>query len=521
MSGIVESIHIVRVKHGTPEPIDEAQLVPGRGIPGDHHDRPGIRRAVTLICAETLEGVGRKLRVDIVPGRSRRNITVRGLDLDALAKGTRLSLGNAELEVTGPCDPCERMETAIGPGALKLMEHRGGIVTKIVGGGRIKTGDAIRIVEGGRTSKVQLSLLNWFRREQRELPWRRTKDPYSVWISEVMCQQTQVATVIPYWERFLAKFPTVQSLAAAPVDDVLALWSGLGYYARARNLHRAAQAVVERHGGSFPADLDALKALPGFGPYTAGAVGSIALGLDAALVDGNVARVFCRIEGWALGAEEAREKAWDVAPELVAKGQAGDWNQALMELGATICTPAAPSCDRCPVRSLCVAAKRGEPAKYPLPKVRRPRKELRLVSLAIRDADSVLLLRREGKGLFGGLWELPTTVLEGDSVETARTAAKEILGGRVSLERLGVVTATLTHRDVEVEIFSAAGSKLALPEGARFVAPAELPTLGLSTLAVRVLAAARVDVPQGHGRRRAVSTAQRSLFGERGIPASK
>jgi A/G-specific adenine glycosylase len=398
------------------------------------------------------------------------------------------------------------MEKVLGPGAQALMEHRGGLVTRIVAEGRIRRGDAVRLANG-----LQAPLLGWFRANQRDLPWRRTKDPYAVWISEVMCQQTQVATVIPYWERFLSRFPTVRSLAAAPVDDVLALWSGLGYYARARNLHRAAEAVVERHGGQFPAEVAALLALPGFGPYTAGAVGSIALGLDVPLVDGNVARVLCRVQGWELGGEAAREKAWEVAPSLVPAGEAGDWNQALMELGATICTPA-PRCEACPVRGLCVAVKQGDPAKYPLPKARRPRKLMRLVALAVRDGEAVLLLRREGKGLFGGLWELPSVPVEAEAAASAISAAKALFSRKASVSLLGHVSATLTHRDVEVDVYAASGQGFRPPEGARFVRPSELPTLGLSTLAVRVLHAAQVPVPDGHGRRRAASGTQGSLW---------
>lgn len=361
-----------------------------------------------------------------------------------------------------------------------------------------------------RIESIQRSLLTWFDRSQRELPWRRTRDPYGVWISEIMCQQTQVATVVPYWERFVARFPDVHALAQAPVDDVLALWSGLGYYARARNLHRAAQALVERHAGEFPRDLDALLSLPGFGPYTAGAVGSIALGLDAPLVDGNVARVLCRLEGWEVGAERAREQAWSEAERWLARGRAGDWNQALMELGATVCTPQAPRCETCPVRSTCVASARGDPARHPLPKVRRARKRLRVAALCVRDADAVLLLKRPESGLFGGLWELPGEVVpdDGDTLQAARESARQLSPDAEVTERVGRVEQTLTHRDVEVDVFAVRGEVRTLPEGARWVQPESLTTLGLSTLAVRVLQAAGVPVPEGHGRRRARKSSQ-------------
>jgi A/G-specific adenine glycosylase len=365
-----------------------------------------------------------------------------------------------------------------------------------------------------RQQAVQHDLLAWYRQEQRDLPWRRTRDPYAIWISEVMCQQTQVATVIPHWERFLARFPNVTALAEAPADDVLALWSGLGYYARARNLHRAAQAIVRDHGGVLPADPEALGALPGFGPYTAGAVGSIALGLDVALVDGNVARVFCRLEGWELGSEDSRARAWEIAPAWLPSGRAGDWNQALMELGATICGPSSPSCQVCPVRAHCAAVRGGDPARYPLPKVRRPRKVLRLAAGAIRKGGAVLLVRRAEEGLFGGLWGLPSLELEGErpgqdgAVELSRT----LFGKPAAPVRIGAARQTLTHREVEVEVFELRGERPHLPEGSRWVTPPEMTSLGFSSLAVKVLRAASVPVPDGHGRRGAVSNDQGSLF---------
>src|SRR5438045_2904526 len=190
-------------------------------------------------------------------------------------------------------------------------------------------------------------LLSWFATARRDLPWRKEpRDPYRVWVSEVMLQQTRVEVVIPYYHRFLRRFPTLASLAAAPLDEVLALWSGLGYYARARNLHRAAQAC----GGRLPETADGLRALPGFGPYTAAAVASLAFGEDVALVDGNVARVLSRL--FAIR-EDARARAWEIAARLLPRGRAGAFNEALMELGATVCTPRTPDCPRCPLQRMC------------------------------------------------------------------------------------------------------------------------------------------------------------------------
>lgn len=518
-AGIVESIHIVRARRGPPEAISEALLTPGRGLPGDHHDRPGVKRAITLIRAETLEDVAAKLGVSISPGASRRNVLVRGLPLDAMAPGTKLRLGEALVEVRGPCDPCERMERAIGPGAWALMEGRGGIFVRVLEGGRLRVGEALSSVserapvrhETGR----QRALIEWFRTTRRDLPWRRTRDPYAIWISEVMLQQTRVDTAIPYFVRFLARFPTVETLAAAPLDDVLAHWSGLGYYARARNLHRAAHAIVERHEGRLPADLAALRDLPGFGPYTAGAVASIALGLDAALVDGNVARVLCRWEGWEVGAEEALTRAWALAPSLVPTGEAGDFNQALMELGATVCVPGTPRCEACPVRTECRAVLRGEPGRYPLPKLRKPRKALRIACLSLRDDDAIWLEKREAKGLFGGLWQLPSVELsEGDvASEAAGGLARNLVGPEARVTRLAAITQALTHRDVTVELFEVRGRPKTPPPGGRRVKPDELPTLGVSSLVAKVLAAAGITAPGGHGRRqRKASAGQGSLF---------
>ncbi|MGV3620107.1 MAG: A/G-specific adenine glycosylase, partial [Archangium sp.] len=258
---------------------------------------------------------------------------------------------------------------------------------------------------------LRADLLRWFDRTKRDLPWRRTKDPYGIWVSEVMLQQTQVDRVVNYWQRFLARFPDVRSLASAEVKEVLGLWSGLGYYSRARNLHRAAQAIATTHAGELPDSVDALLELPGFGRYTAGAVASIAFGLEAPLVDGNVARVLSRlleIEG-APGEREREKTLWAAATALVSGERPGDWNQSLMELGATVCTPQNPTCLLCPVRAECGAFIQGRVGELPPPKKAAKRKRLELHVAFARKGREVLLARREEKGLFGGLWELPST----------------------------------------------------------------------------------------------------------------
>jgi A/G-specific adenine glycosylase len=341
--------------------------------------------------------------------------------------------------------------------------------------------------------RLRAALLAWFDRNRRELPWRRTRDPYAIWLSEVMLQQTQVATVIPYWERFLARFPTVTALAEAPLDEVLSLWSGLGYYSRARNLHRAANEVVARHGGALPASHAALLALPGFGRYTAGAVASIAFGLPEPLVDGNVARVFsraCAIEG-APGDREREKKLWAEAARWVQGERPGDLNQALMELGATVCRPEAPLCLLCPLVSGCRAHREDRIAELPPVRVRPPRKRLEVVAGVWRRGEALLLGKRRAKGLFGGLWELPCV----EACEDPAEALSQALGCEVQLaQALGEVKRTLTHRDLTVKLFEvcgygqpAAGNAY---EDLRWVAAEALPGLGMSTAMSKALAVA-------------------------------
>jgi len=291
-------------------------------------------------------------------------------------------------------------------------------------------------------------LLTWYRRARRDLPWRRTRDPYAIWLSEVMLQQTQVVTVIPYWHKFLARFPTVEALAAAELPEVLSMWSGLGYYSRARTLHRAANVIANAHAGKLPKTAEALRELPGFGPYTAGAVASIAFGQQTPIVDGNVVRVFARlfeIEGDP-GSREVQKQIWALAGELVPEDSPGDFNQALMELGATVCTPRNPTCLLCPVREACGALRSGRVDQLPSPKVRALRKKLHRTSAIVLRDEKVLLGRRPDSGLFGGLWELP-------SVDGARDALAAALGRGFTLGEVEAkVERTLTHRDLTFDL---------------------------------------------------------------------
>jgi A/G-specific adenine glycosylase len=323
------------------------------------------------------------------------------------------------------------------------------------------------------------SLLAHYRRARRDLPWRRTRDPYAIWISEIMLQQTRVETVIPYWTRWMARFPTVAALADAPLDEVLAAWAGLGYYARARALHRAGQHVTEHLGGELPGEVEGLRALPGVGPYTAGAIASIAFGRRAAVVDGNVARVYARVFGIEedVRAPATTRQLWDLAERVVPAEAPGDYNQALMELGATVCTPRAPACLGCPLAVLCVARRTGRQAELPRMAPKRAPAAMAVDSAWIVRGRRWLLLRRRPAGLFGGLWELP-------AFDALPGVARR---GRALAEHVH----QLTHRTIRYRVFRAdlAGRPPLRPpyDAARFIEPGRLATLAVSS-ATRALA---------------------------------
>ena len=255
-------------------------------------------------------------------------------------------------------------------------------------------------------------LLAWFDVHGRhDLPWQRERSPYRTWISEIMLQQTQVATVIPYFDRFMARFPTLAALAAAPVDEVMHHWSGLGYYARARNMHRAAQVLVAQHGAEFPATVEAVAALPGIGRSTAGAILALSRNVPATILDGNVKRVLARhrcIEGWPESPVVLRT-LWQVAGELTPHDRVADYTQAIMDLGATCCVRSRPACDSCPVAADCLARMRGEQLAYPSPRPRKPlpRKETTFLMLQRPNDGALWLEQRPPTGIWGGLWCFP------------------------------------------------------------------------------------------------------------------
>lgn len=301
---------------------------------------------------------------------------------------------------------------------------------------------------------LRAKLLRWYDHHRRDLPWRRTVDPYAIWISEIMLQQTQVRTVIPYWKRFLARFPTARALAEASISDVLAAWSGLGYYSRARNLHRASKVIVAEHDGKLPSTVDGLRSLPGFGRYTAGAVASIAFGKSAPAVDGNVSRVLSRVflvEG-PPGNRDRDRRLWELAGALVEGPRPGDLNQALMELGATVCRSHAPACLLCPARSDCGALRLGRIAQVPPSRARPTRRMLRLAVALWRRKGRYLLARRPDRGLFGGLWELPSIELGANvGSEGIEAALRRLLGHSIRCQGLvAIIERSLTHRDLQL-----------------------------------------------------------------------
>ncbi len=352
-------------------------------------------------------------------------------------------------------------------------------------------------------------LLRWYAAHERPLPWRATRDPYAIWVSEVMLQQTRVETVQPYWQRFLAAFPTVEDLASADEETVLASWSGLGYYGRARSLRQAAQAIVARHGGRFPRDPDAARALPGVGPYTAGAVLSIAFDAPEALVDGNVARLFARL--FALEGEversETRQRLWSLAAALVPRrGGAGRWNQALMELGATVCLPREPRCGDCPWSSRCQARRQGRTAELPRLAPRREPLDVELELCWIERDGAVLLERRSPGGRMAGLWQLPTIEIPGPGGGLTGLYPHEWSAGLriVTGNRLGELRHTITHHRIHARIHSGRlrGRLPAADVELAWVQRADLTALGLTGMTRKVLRAPFAEPQQA---RRAAS----------------
>lgn len=310
-------------------------------------------------------------------------------------------------------------------------------------------------------SEFASRVVAWQRSHGRnDLPWQGTRDPYAIWLSEIMLQQTQVATVVPYYLRFRARFPDIAGLAAADEDEVLRLWSGLGYYSRARNLHRAAQAIVAQHAGAFPRELADIEALPGIGRSTAAAIAGFAFGARAAILDGNVKRVLARhfaIEGFP-GERAVEQRLWQLAESLLPAADIEPYIQGLMDLGATVCTTRAPQCSRCPLQASCAALAQNRVAALPAPRPRRAVPHRRTAMLILRRGGDVLLQKRPAVGVWSGLWCFPELGAEDDPVRVARC----LYGCEVAaVERLGALRHGFTHFTLDIEPVIARVKRLA------------------------------------------------------------
>ncbi|MFI5059466.1 MAG: A/G-specific adenine glycosylase [Candidatus Acidiferrales bacterium] len=354
-------------------------------------------------------------------------------------------------------------------------------------------------------------LLAWFRQFQRDLPWRRTHDPYRIWLSEIMLQQTRVAAVIPYYERFLARFPDVRALAEAPQEEVLRLWSGLGYYSRARNLQRAAQEIVAKHNGTFPQDLDDALALPGIGNYTAAAILSIVYGTKHAVLDGNVARVLARLE--AIRGDLRETNRWrnlqESANHLLDLKSAGEWNQAMMELGATLCAPRAPQCLLCPVAQFCRAHQLGLADRLPEKRKKRATEEVTLAAAVFLDPRGRTFLlppssvktrhptNNDIAPLVSKMWHFPTVrVREDATAELQRFLTEffpEISKNGFRLEALSKARHAVTYRKITLLPFRVAVAALPTASGANVVALTDVSlhsSLAVSNLTRKIARAA-------------------------------
>ncbi len=308
--------------------------------------------------------------------------------------------------------------------------------------------------------RLRRALLTWFQRKARTLPWRLAPTPYQVLVSEVMLQQTQVATVIPYFRRFLNAFPNVRALAAAPVDRVLELWSGMGYYRRARNLHRCAQIVVKEFGGRLPADYERARSLPGVGDYTARAVLSIAYNLPYSVMDGNVARVIARLAALTGGPGDPvfRRAVAHELDSLISRRQPGNFNQAMMELGQTVCLPRAPRCGACPLRNWCHARRVGRPESFPAPKRRRASEAHHLAVAIITRQNRLALVRGLDGGLLPDMWNFPAAFgrSRDDAMHNLRRKLESLENGSAELgQSLGKLRHNITFRAIHVHLVSA------------------------------------------------------------------
>lgn len=358
-----------------------------------------------------------------------------------------------------------------------------------------------------RDKEIPRRLIAWYKKNKRDLPWRKTRDPYRIWISEIMLQQTRVETVIPYYEKFLKRFPDIAALARAPLDSVLKAWEGLGYYSRARHLHEAARVIVTRFGGKIPDTKERLLQLPGIGEYTAGAVLSIAFEKPCAAVDGNVIRVIARLFGIEdpVDGQDIKKKIGGIALRLVPADEPGHFVQALMDLGSGVCAPRGPGCSICPLAAVCVAREKGVQEAIPAKKKAAAVPRRKAAAVVIRnEAGKVLMVKRPHRGLLGGLWSFPGSALDRGDAPAAklREALREELGLEVDPgKEFFRVEHGYSHFTITVRVYDGRLRDAIPPSGGsvkfQWAGKDDFPRLALSRLEMKILTGLRTRKPAG------------------------
>jgi A/G-specific adenine glycosylase len=337
--------------------------------------------------------------------------------------------------------------------------------------------------------KIQKNLLQWFKKNKRDLPWRKTKDPYAIWVSEIMLQQTQVSTVIPYYQKFLRSFPTIRQLAKSDLSKVLKIWEGMGYYSRARNLHRAAQIVSNHFHGIIPETLEDLLSLPGIGRSTAGSILSFAFHKDAPILDGNAKRVLSRLfaVSGSPGKRKTEQLLWKISESLIPKRFSNPFNQAIMDLGSMLCTPKDPQCLRCPLHRLCKGSASGEPKRFPSKSNKKKIHHIEAISAVIHKDGKVLLNQRPPAGFLGGLWEFPNWEI-GEKRRlrlTLRNSIKKEIGLNVNVnESIGTFHQTYSHFKLTLHVYHC--SAMGKNERGGWVAVGNLRLLPMSRIHRRI-----------------------------------
>ena len=343
---------------------------------------------------------------------------------------------------------------------------------------------------------VRRNLLRWFHANARDLPWRRTDDPYAVWVSEIMLQQTQVATVIDYYNRFMKRFPTVEKLARAKQDTVLKLWEGLGYYSRGRNLHKAAKTIAKDYNGQLPDTVEELQKIPGIGRYTAGAIASIAFNRPAPILDGNVIRVLCRLFCIDTNPKDTatKSKLWELAETLVHTTRPGDFNEAMMELGAMVCTPQNPICPKCPLKKYCQAEKTGRQHELPVKQKKAPLPHYTIVVGIVYKGDKILIDKRKQNALLGGLWEFPGGKKRKSESFKSAVAREVIEETGIEIEvgkRLCIVKHTYSHFKITLHAYlceyKSGTAKPLSCDAVKWIAPKNLTKFAFPTANVKII----------------------------------